>query len=38
MFIDHELINNILEETKNPTVEESRKVILKSKKKRKFRL
>ncbi len=31
MFIDQELITNILEETKNPTVEESRKVIEKAK-------
>ena len=31
MFIDQELITNILEETKNPTVEESRRVIEKAK-------
>ncbi|MGG7078102.1 [FeFe] hydrogenase H-cluster radical SAM maturase HydG [Clostridium sardiniense] len=33
MFIDHELINRILEETKNPTKEEAREVIEKAKRK-----
>ena len=32
MFIDHELINGILEETKNPSKEEAREVIEKAKK------
>lgn len=36
MFIDHELITSILEETKNPTVEESREVIERAKRREKL--
>lgn len=36
MFIDHELINRILEETKNPTKEDAREVIEKAKRKEKL--
>lgn len=36
MFIDHELINRILEETKNPTREDAREVIEKAKRKEKL--
>ncbi len=36
MFIDHELINGILQETKNPTKEEAREVIEKAKRKEKL--
>ncbi|MDQ0149571.1 [FeFe] hydrogenase H-cluster radical SAM maturase HydG [Eubacterium multiforme] len=36
MFINHELINEILEETKNPTKEEAREVLKKAKNKEKL--
>ena len=36
MFIDHELINGILEETKNPTREEALDVLERAKKKEKL--
>ncbi|WP_194191372.1 [FeFe] hydrogenase H-cluster radical SAM maturase HydG [Clostridium chrysemydis] len=36
MFIDHKLINSIIDETKNPEVDEARKVIEKAKRKEKL--
>ncbi|MCR6514163.1 MAG: [FeFe] hydrogenase H-cluster radical SAM maturase HydG [Clostridium sp.] len=36
MFIDHKLINSIIDETKNPKVDEARKVIEKAKRKEKL--